>query len=772
MSDVLKNMRKFRRRRRGVLQYNSLYEACYGSLSTVARSVRAVYMALLIVFLLILTCSGNSHRGVLRLDASEQTGRRTGSMCATQSALAVVTTYRPERLKNLETIVPTLLDYCMFAQVVIWNNNPKMHLKAEHPKVRVINSKTNIGTHGKYQGCLAGDEEHCYIIDDDWLPMHIQTLYQIFVEGGAELPVILTDAITQSMDMAQSISRGQLHTGFAWLGVGSFISRKSAAIFMKYSTQFIPKKFVLHSDIFFTLFLNRHPLVLSSAIVPLEGNSMPNRMSNAQGYESFMREAKMKAFATVMNNSERFQFGWNSSYHLAEERAICADGRIVTDSVRPYERQSKFETGLTGANFLQEKEEYRETVTKHPYYFMCDGDDATSFRPLEVSAQEERRIGLKFLQKQRFSVVRLSITSRVGANLPTFSIFTTTDGGMWKPVENLNTLVTHKLSKNETHYNSFILRFTFSSVYSHAVTFRAVLHHSIDLHISEMITFADAHVDEIFTPPSALDLNRSRGNEQLDQVNIKVAAGETRQAGKLLVVVSTSAGAHARRQNVRDTIGHLIRAHEPETKLVFVIGSTTDTAVDEEAVHFGDIIMLDTPDGYGELSFKTLKLLQWASQCCQEFDAMMKIDDDSYVQLDLLRSKMKENNYKYFYWGHMFDSQPVYHDKKEKNYEPYYEGSLFPRYASGSGYILSMSLVHYLAYVSALGPGLRMLRNEDAAIGLWLTGLNVTYIHDATFWPEPPAQCVSSAILLHRQSMQQMTLLHHGKMEGDICKYI
>ena len=120
--------------------------------------------------------------------------------------------------------------------------------------------------------------------------------------------------------------------------------------------------------------------------------------------------------------------------------------------------------------------------------------------------------------------------------------------------------------------------------------------------------------------------------------------------------------------------------------------------------------------------------------------------------------------------GHMFTAREVYHDQTQKNYGPYYDVSISPPYASGAGYVLSMSLVQPLADLSTLGPGLRLLRNEDAALGMWLVGLNVSFKHDSTFWPEPSSECVRDATLLHRQSIHQMELLSKGKLESDICK--
>lgn len=52
--------------------------------------------------------------------------------------------------------------------------------------MQVINAQKNIGTISKYEGCVAGGEGSCYIIDGDWLPMHVGTMYRLFLEHGAK----------------------------------------------------------------------------------------------------------------------------------------------------------------------------------------------------------------------------------------------------------------------------------------------------------------------------------------------------------------------------------------------------------------------------------------------------------------------------------------------------------------------------------------------------------------------------------------------------------
>ena len=84
-----------------------------------------------------------------------------------------------------------------------------------------------------------------------------------------------------------------------------------------------------------------------------------------------------------------------------------------------------------------------------------------------------------------------------------------------------------------------------------------------------------------------------------------------------------------------------------------------------------------------------------------------------------------------------------------------------------------MKLVHRLVKMSEVDPGLRILRNEDAALGMWIVGSNVTVEHDNTFWPEPPSMYSPKATLIHRQAVHMLKKLQRGKLSvsGDICSY-
>ena len=79
------------------------------------------------------------------------------------------------------------------------------------------------------------------------------------------------------------------------------------------------------------------------------------------------------------------------------------------------------------------------------------------------------------------------------------------------------------------------------------------------------------------------------------------------------------------------------------------------------------MLVLDVPDTYDLLALKTIKLLQWVVYDYGSVPhSVMKIDDDSYVQFDIALSKIKNMQSEYFLIGHVFTTQEVYHDLREK----------------------------------------------------------------------------------------------------------
>ncbi|RVE49721.1 hypothetical protein evm_005591 [Chilo suppressalis] len=161
----------------------------------------------------------------------------------------------------------------------------------------------------------------------------------------------------------------------------------------------------------------------------------------------------------------------------------------------------------------------------------------------------------------------------------------------------------------------------------------------------------------------------------------------------------------------------------PEYRLVFLLGqpsqndSDVQNKIDEEVEKYGDVIQEGFIDSYNNLTLKSIMMLKWITNRCNEsVRYILKTDDDMYINVPNLVLNLKnrskefndkvQNGYKgkeYLLIGDLIcGARPVL-DASNKWYSPryMYGGRVYPRYLSGTGYALSAATAHAL-YAAAL----------------------------------------------------------------------
>ncbi|XP_046974807.1 uncharacterized protein LOC124541046 isoform X2 [Vanessa cardui] len=156
-------------------------------------------------------------------------------------------------------------------------------------------------------------------------------------------------------------------------------------------------------------------------------------------------------------------------------------------------------------------------------------------------------------------------------------------------------------------------------------------------------------------------------------------------------------------------------------KLVFLLGlpsQDNDTEIqekiDEEVDKYGDVIQEGFIDSYNNLTLKSIMMLKWVTNNCnQSARYILKTDDDMYVNVPNLienlrnRSKVhdstKGQEKEYLLIGDLICGARPVQDVGSKWYSPryMYGGRVYPRYLSGTGYALSAPAAHAL-YEAAL----------------------------------------------------------------------
>ncbi|KAL8612910.1 hypothetical protein ACOMHN_034987 [Nucella lapillus] len=168
-------------------------------------------------------------------------------------------------------------------------------------------------------------------------------------------------------------------------------------------------------------------------------------------------------------------------------------------------------------------------------------------------------------------------------------------------------------------------------------------------------------------------------------------------------------------------------------KVVFVLGvkpASEGPNLEEEARKFRDIVQLDFQETYFNLSLKMALAVEWSVHRCPGADHVMKVDDDTFVELSLLLDLLQHlSEYPPFVLGyrHRKAKPRVSRSGKWAVNPKSYPFPHFPRYVYGHSYVFSSEAARK---VQALWRHMPLVRNEDAYLtGILSKAAGVTRIH-------------------------------------------
>ncbi|MBN3299610.1 B3GT2 galactosyltransferase, partial [Amia calva] len=178
--------------------------------------------------------------------------------------------------------------------------------------------------------------------------------------------------------------------------------------------------------------------------------------------------------------------------------------------------------------------------------------------------------------------------------------------------------------------------------------------------------------------------------------------------------------------------------------------------LERESREHRDIIQKDFVDSYRNLTIKTMMMLDWLVSYCPTASYAMKIDTDSFLNVDKLVNglldpravRVKQD----YITGVVIEGGRVRRDKSSKWYVPkeVYPYSTYPLYVSGIGYVLSVDLVKKILNKS---QSVKPFFLEDVYVGMCLEALKIkpsypprrSYFH---LYPFPYDRCQFSNIIL------------------------
>lgn len=156
----------------------------------------------------------------------------------------------------------------------------------------------------------------------------------------------------------------------------------------------------------------------------------------------------------------------------------------------------------------------------------------------------------------------------------------------------------------------------------------------------------------------------------------------------------------------------------------FILGSVKDektsAQVKKESQQFGDIILDQTfSDSYQLLVLKTISMVNWVTNYCPNVDAMLKTDDDSWINVPKLLEIIP--TLKSGIHGHVYRFSGSSTDPNDPWYMPpeTYPFGHYPDFTSGSGYLLVNHGTRLFNKLLKTLSTIRTIWTED----IFLTGL-------------------------------------------------
>lgn len=248
----------------------------------------------------------------------------------------------------------------------------------------------------------------------------------------------------------------------------------------------------------------------------------------------------------------------------------------------------------------------------------------------------------------------------------------------------------------------------------------------------------------------------------------------------LVILIFTTAKNIDRRDCIRETWIKLSKS--PKVVHYFVIGTLSLTSnekiqiVKENAFHHDLLLLPQLKDAYNNLTLKLLQSFKWLTDSTTKqihFEYVLKVDDDSFVRLDLLydelidkhaRFKQQSKNDPSLYWG-FFDGRAHVKRKGPWTENNWFLCDRYLPYALGGGYLISRNLVQFVSNNFHL---FNSYQSEDVSLGVWLAPLSIQRLHDIRFDTEFKSRgCCDSYLIQHKQSILDMKSKYKSLVNYD-----
>jgi len=225
------------------------------------------------------------------------------------------------------------------------------------------------------------------------------------------------------------------------------------------------------------------------------------------------------------------------------------------------------------------------------------------------------------------------------------------------------------------------------------------------------------------------------------------------------------------RDVVRQTWFHFLPS---DCRAFFAIGtqgllqSRLDALYSEMTDHSDILLLPGIADTYTSLTDKLIAAFTWLIDNV-EFSYVFKADLDTFARVQVIAEELRRDKSEELplYWGFFNGRARV----KRTGRWAELTWNLCDRYlpyARGGGYVLSASIVDFVANNAAM---LQRFSSEDVSVGVWTAPLNVERRHDPRFDTEHVSRgCHNSYIVTHKQDPTALRTLYKNLLDtGRLC---
>lgn len=240
------------------------------------------------------------------------------------------------------------------------------------------------------------------------------------------------------------------------------------------------------------------------------------------------------------------------------------------------------------------------------------------------------------------------------------------------------------------------------------------------------------HTEEISLRLKGLELEYLEYHAKAAQIKVQLAQYNAKPKTEMVILIITAPGNFDFRSQLRNS-SYLTQQWKYTAKesfdiaYHFVVGNSQDQAVQakmrEEQALFNDLLIGDFADSYENLVYKTIWLLKYAIKR-YEFDFVFKVDDDTFMNLELLFDflykfiKPKFNSQGSPYYGGMIRHGPRDVQREGawgiERWE--FEDDILPPYLVGGAYIMNSKAADAITSLISRNE-MVAFKIEDAYIG-------------------------------------------------------